>query len=338
MRTLPWRLGHWLLILVVCACSGDRAISPILLAAAKRTAPGRLFVVATVTSGGVPVTSANLRIRSSGQWWVSTTTDDRGKCTLDLPARSGYFEAEASLDGGSVTQWNSLPLNTGQEYRATLDLDGSRTLTGIPHPETGRFTLPGSGQVEMVLIRAGRFQMGSPAWEPGRSADEGPVSEVHLTHDFYVSRCEITQDQWQNVMGTSPWETFRQALYRIGNPDGTPVPVSRGSHPAESVSWEEAVAFVDAFNRYSKGPAYRLLTEAEWEYVARASSNEPWGDAVVDQENYAWFEANTVGAGLVSPLHWWVPGRPERADLGPTRRLRVSVPEGRSGGAFTGGP
>lgn len=289
MHTLPWRLDHWLLILAVCACGGDRAISHVSLAAAKRMAPGRLSVVATVMSGGVPVASANLRIRPSGQRWVSTTTDNRGKCTFDLPARSGYFEAEASLDGGSVTQWNSLPLNIGQEYHATLDLDGYRTLLGIPHPETSRFTLPGGGQVEMVLIRAGRFQMGSPAWEPGRSADEGSVSEVQLTHDFYVSRFEITQDQWQHVMGTSPWETFSQALDRIGNPDGTPVPVSRGSHPAESVSWEEAVAFVDALNRYSNGPAYRLLTEAEWEYVARASSNEPWGDAVVDLGTYAWF-------------------------------------------------
>ena len=87
----------------------------------------------------------------------------------------------------------------------------------------------------MVRVRAGRFQMGSPESEPGRSSDEGPRVEVVLTRDYFMSRHELTQKQWVQAMGNTPWRTYRDVIERIGNPDELAFParwrtLSRGEH------------------------------------------------------------------------------------------------------------
>jgi len=114
----------------------------------------------------------------------------------------------------------------------------------------------------MVVIPAGRFLMGSPASEAGRSTDEGPQRWVDVPR-FAMGKFEVTQRQWEAVMGSNP------SLFRACGPDC----------PVENVSWNEAQNFVRRLGQRT-GQNYRLPTEAEWEYAARAGSTTAyfWGD------------------------------------------------------------
>jgi formylglycine-generating enzyme required for sulfatase activity len=138
-----------------------------------------------------------------------------------------------------------------------------------PKPGTGATPAPGPERFDnsvgmaFVLIRAGTFLMGSPDDEPGRSPDEGPQHLVRITKPFYLGVTPVTQEQYRAVTGRNP-ARFHQ---RAGGGPG---------HPVESVSWEEAVAFLAALSNSpvekAAGRVYRLPTEAEWEYACRAGT------------------------------------------------------------------
>jgi len=102
--------------------------------------------------------------------------------------------------------------------------------------------------------------MGSPASEEGRN-DEGPVHRV-CVDGFAMGKYEVTQGQWQRIMGNNP------ASYQNGD-----------NYPVEQVSWSDVQEFVAKLNRQS-GMDYRLPTEAEWEYAARAGTTSArfWGE------------------------------------------------------------
>jgi formylglycine-generating enzyme required for sulfatase activity len=105
---------------------------------------------------------------------------------------------------------------------------------------------------EMMLIPAGKFMMGSPATEKGRSDNE-TQHEVTLTKPFYMGKYEVTQEQWEAVMGN--------------NPNGT-----KGSKlPVTDVSWNDCQEFIKKLNAKTAG-GYRLPTEAEWEYSCRSGT------------------------------------------------------------------
>jgi formylglycine-generating enzyme required for sulfatase activity len=116
--------------------------------------------------------------------------------------------------------------------------------------------------MEFVLIRAGTFLMGSPPGEAKRDASE-QLHPVTLSTPFYLQVAEVTLGQWEKVMGRS-WLFRRQ-----GCPE---TPVTR-------VSWRDTQEFLEALNRLGEG-VYRLPTEAEWEYAARAGTTTayPWGE------------------------------------------------------------
>jgi formylglycine-generating enzyme required for sulfatase activity len=115
---------------------------------------------------------------------------------------------------------------------------------------------------EMVVIPAGRFLMGSPGFEPGRYKDEGPQRWVDVPR-FAMGKFEVTQGQWQAVMGSNP-SYFEDCGLNC---------------PVESVSWNDAQEFVRRLNQRT-GQNYRLPSEAEWEYAARAgtTTSYSWGD------------------------------------------------------------
>ena len=104
------------------------------------------------------------------------------------------------------------------------------------------------------LLPAGTFLMGSPADEPARESDE-TQHLVTLSRPFYMQSTEVTQGQWQEVMGNNPahWD-------KCG-----------ADCPVENVSWPEVQDFIKALNRRT-GSNYRLPSEAEFEYAARAGS------------------------------------------------------------------
>ena len=147
---------------------------------------------------------------------------------------------------------------------------------------------PASGiDLELVKVKGGCFQMGSVSEAGG--PDEKPVHEV-CVGGFYIGRTEITQGQWTALMGSNP-STFKEC---------------GRSCPVETVSWNDAQAFIDVLNRNAikgaggAGP-YRLPTEAEWEYAARSrGEREEWSgskDGAVDR--VGWAEFNSQGPHAV---------------------------------------
>ena len=138
-------------------------------------------------------------------------------------------------------------------------------------------TLTLSNGIEFVKIPAGEFDMGSPASEIDRSDFEGPVHRVKISKAFYMGKYEITQKQWRDVMGTNP-------SYFKGD-----------NLPVENVSWNDAQEFIKKLNEKEGLNKYRLPSEAEWEYAARAgtTSRYSFGDDESKLGDYAWYAENS---------------------------------------------
>jgi formylglycine-generating enzyme required for sulfatase activity len=157
--------------------------------------------------------------------------------------------------------------------------------------------LPGlpedSKKMEMVLIKPGSFTMGSSEEEPGRSGSDWPLHEVTITKPFYIGKYEVTQAQWESVMGNNP-SSFR------GRPD----------NPVEKVRWRTCQKFIKKLNSLGQG-TFRLPTEAEWEYACRAGTMTrfSFGDSLENADQYMWWEGNndpngTKEVGLKLPNPW----------------------------------
>jgi len=136
---------------------------------------------------------------------------------------------------------------------------------------------PVVNSVDMVLvpIPAGEFMMGSPASEPDRGDDE-TQHEVKITKPFYLGAHEVTQAQYQQVMGNNPSR-------------------SKGAtKPVELVNWYAAVEFCQKLSA-QEGVEYRLPTEAEWEYARRAGTTTAFSFGADESQlgKYAWYRANS---------------------------------------------
>jgi len=132
---------------------------------------------------------------------------------------------------------------------------------------------------EMVIVPAGSFTMGSPDLEPERSLDEGPLHRVTIPKAFAVSRSSVTFAEWEAyVADPGSW----------GGPASDDGGWGRGERPAINISWYEAQSYVKWLSNKT-GKSYRLLSEAEFEWVARAATTTPywWGTSITpDQANY----------------------------------------------------
>jgi formylglycine-generating enzyme required for sulfatase activity len=115
----------------------------------------------------------------------------------------------------------------------------------------------------MVVVPAGSFMMGSPANEPGRDSDEGPQHRVSISK-FAMGQYEVTQGQWKALMSSNPSD------YKDCGDEC----------PVENVSWDDAQEFVKKLNAKT-GKAYRLPSEAEWEYAARAGTTTAYSFGVM---------------------------------------------------------
>ena len=130
---------------------------------------------------------------------------------------------------------------------------------------------------QMVVVPAGRFTMGSPATEKDRAKLEGPQHEVAIARAFAVGKFHVTVDQLSAFVAETRHDLgARCATFEGGRVEERPGRSWRnpgfeqtGTHPAVCLSWTDAEAYVDWLSRRT-GQPYRLLTEAEWEYAARA--------------------------------------------------------------------
>ena len=167
----------------------------------------------------------------------------------------------------------------GDDFELSLGRETVRvTLEKITGPERGRdwtVDLGGSERVQLKWIAPGSFQMGSNDGD----SDEKPVHRVTLSQGYWLGSTEVTQGQWQSVMGSNP------SHFKGGN------------LPVEKVSWEDAMSFCRkltererAAGRLSGDLAYTLPTEAQWEYACRAGTT---GAYAGDLDAMAWYAKNS---------------------------------------------
>ena len=169
-------------------------------------------------------------------------------------------------------------------------------ITGSYHEEVAaeRFeTITNSIGMQFALIPEGNFVMGSPPDEPVRQHDERQ-HEINITKPFYMQTTEVSQRQWEMVMGDNP-SRFKEC--------GDDCPV-------EKVSWDDTQKFISKLNQMEGTNKYRLPTEAEWEYACRAGTATvfSFGNEVDKLGEYAWYWDNSVGktkpVGKRQPNAW----------------------------------
>lgn len=169
-----------------------------------------------------------------------------------------------------------------------------------PPPKTMKLNLPGGESLEFVLIRAGKFEMGSPEGEPDRGIDEKQHT-VTLTKDFWLGRYEVTNKQYrafrpQHVsQGFNDWEKQKD--------------FNGDTQPVVGVDLADAEAFCKWVAEQT-GRRVRLPTEAEWEYACRSGSSGRYcfGDDPALLTEYAWYAGNsgwvTHPVGTKKPSPW----------------------------------
>jgi formylglycine-generating enzyme required for sulfatase activity len=134
----------------------------------------------------------------------------------------------------------------------------------------------------MRVVPAGRFMMGSPAGEPDRFSNEDPQHEITIASQFAVGQYELTFDEWDACVADGGCNGYKPPDQGWGRKD----------RPAINVSWVDARAYVSWLAKKT-GKPYRLLTEAEYEYAARAGTDAayPWGNDIGQNQ------ANCAGCG-----------------------------------------
>jgi formylglycine-generating enzyme required for sulfatase activity len=146
--------------------------------------------------------------------------------------------------------------------------------------------------MKLVLIPKGTFMMGSPTSEEGRVGNE-TQHDVTISKDYYLGVYEVTQAQYEKMMGKNP------SRFQGDNLRGDSLRRDSTNHPVEQVSWEDAVDFCkklsDLPEEKKAGRVYRLPTEAEWEYACRAGSKTAYsfGEGSKSLGDYAWFDQNS---------------------------------------------
>lgn len=138
-------------------------------------------------------------------------------------------------------------------------------LSPLPGPKLSEDWIVPYLNLAMAWVPAGSYTMGSPLREHGRISNEGPETEVVLTQGFWVGVNEVTQVEYIRILGQNPSEFVSK------------------THPVDSVTWEQAKAFCKKLTaleasagRLPEGFIYRLPTEFEWEYFARAGTETPF--------------------------------------------------------------
>jgi formylglycine-generating enzyme required for sulfatase activity len=212
-------------------------------------------------------------------------------------AVGSVYVVQSTTDPGQTNSWTSLaflqlPTTNYLFVDTTVPAGGNRFYRALLQ----------SPPTNMVYIPPNTFRLGSPTNEIGRAADEGPQTAVTITHGFWMGKYEVTQRDYLAVLGSNPSQ-FTGDL----------------SRPVETVSWLDATNYCAklteqelAAGRIPGGSHYRLPTEAEWEYAARAgtSTRFSYGDdpALTGLTSYAWYAVNsgnmTHPVGQKAPNSW----------------------------------
>jgi len=166
-------------------------------------------------------------------------------------------------------------------------------LLGQPHlalaqgTESAGEAFTNSVGMEFVAIPAGSFLMGSSDSDTEADSDEKPAHRVTISKPFLLGKFEVTQAQWEAVMESNPYGGARSNPYF--DLPGMAERVRRPDNPV-TVSWNEAQQFLQRLNEKEGHRRYRLPTEAEWEYAARAGTSTAYsfGNDRGQLDRYAW--------------------------------------------------
>src|SRR5690606_7613136 len=179
-----------------------------------------------------------------------------------------YFSPQLFNIG--MEYWRNRPQQSEQQAAVQPAVDApaetpASPVEEIPTRVAGYTFTDCSGCPEMIVLAGGLFVMGSPDNEPGRGRDEGPQREVSVA-PFAMGKYEVTFAQWDACLAGGGCNGYSP-------PDGG---WGRGDRPVTGISWQDAQAYLDWLNAQAGGLRYRLPSEAEWEYAARAGHNEAY--------------------------------------------------------------
>jgi formylglycine-generating enzyme required for sulfatase activity len=227
--------------------------------------------------------------RSVTQSVPRTALGSQDEGPRDEPRQRATGAGEPETGGGAAAGWKPVAAigaavaialvvfvqYAGQESQpepvpvpAKSPVEGEKPVARLPTNVTAGQVFRDCDQCpEMVVVPAGSFMMGSPDTETGRSSAEGPQHRVTLAQPFAVGKHELTFDEWDACVAAGGCQQ---------KPDDEGW--GRGRQPVINVSWDDAQAYVSWLAKKT-GKGYRLLSEAEWEYAARAGSTTayPWG-------------------------------------------------------------
>ena len=308
------RAGNRVNILVLDACRNNNFIKPKSsggggLAGIERAPKGTFIAYATSPNkvafdgngSNSPFTAALVdAMVKRGQKIEEVFKEVRKNVLNETSGRQMPWDA-TSLTGNFYFRLPLPPVPSGRTQLPTNSVPDRETgleEVGRIAGESRRFSLPNDASMEFVWVPAGTFMMGSPSSEAGRNYDEDPVHGVTISKGFYLGKYEVTQGQWESVMGTTPWRGMDNVR-------------SSSSYPAVYVSWDAAQEFISRLNSAAGSELYRLPSEAEWEYACRAGTTTRWsfGDDESLLTHYAWYNASVGEAyghrvGTKRPNAW----------------------------------
>jgi len=194
-------------------------------------------------------------------------------------------DVPAKLEDMSASEQVEVKKAVEQTKQASADIDLNRLANTVDgYASKPNYIVKSALNMELIWCPPGGFMMGPGPWK------EEPAHPVILTKGFYLGKYEVTQEQYEKVIGTNPSKFKGDKL------------------PVETVSWDNAVAFCDVLTkreRIPRGWKFSLPTEAQWEYACRAgtTSSYSWGDKITPQfANYKNSDLNkTVEVSSYSP-------------------------------------
>lgn len=217
-----------------------------------------------------PETAPSAQAASAAQPSSAPSANDEAARRAKAEAEAAKAEAEQAKTEAAEAKARAAELERKLAEIASAEMKAEEeAATG----KQGDITVDNFTGMRLAYVPGGCFMMGSSVDDKDHQEDEGPVHKV-CVDSFWMGQYEVTQGQWEKVMGANP------SKFKKG-----------GNYPVENVSWNDAQDFVKKLNSRT-GKNYRLPTEAEWEYACRADGSGKYcgGDEI---DAVAWHAKNS---------------------------------------------
>jgi len=212
-------------------------------------------------------------------------TNIKSKYHDGIKLKKGNYNIKVSKSGYITKQGN---IDLKSDITIPIVLDKEQVVYKETKPQISKIPIDKDTYIQpaMIKIKSGSFMMGS---DDGDS-DEKPVHKVTIPNDFYIGKYEVTFKEYDKFCE----DTGRSKPKDRG--------WGRGDHPVINVSWNDAKAYAKWLSKKT-GKNYRLPTESEWEYVARAGTTTKYsfGNSSSDLNSYAWYDKNSYDKGSSHP-------------------------------------